>query len=224
MTSERPGTRPRLASRIVRFLRRGAPWVAVAILAACGGPKQAAVPAGAVVVVVGDSITAGYGVQEDQAWPARLASLTGWKVINGGVSGDRSADALARLPALLDEHAPALVMVEIGGNDMLHNESDATIERNIDAMLMAVKGRGARAVVVAIPRPSAAAMVFKSLSPARFYRDIATRNSVPMVEDAVSAVLSESDLRLDPLHPNGAGHAALAEKAVAELRAAGLMR
>jgi acyl-CoA hydrolase len=107
---------------------------------------------------------------------------------------------------------------------MLHNEPDAGIERNIDAMLAAIKERGAQAVVVAIPRPSAAGMVFKNLSPAKFYRDIVARNSVPIVEDAVSAVLSQADLRLDPLHPNSAGHEALAEKAAAELRDAGLVR
>ena len=73
----------------------------ITLLAACGKVKEQAIPAGSVVLALGDSLTAGAGVTQAEAWPNLLASRSGWVVINGGVSGDTSGEALRRLPALL---------------------------------------------------------------------------------------------------------------------------
>ena len=72
------------------------------LLAACSARKAEPLPPGTVVLALGDSITAGYGLDPGQAWPALLAEKTGWKIVNGGISGDKTGDALARLPALLE--------------------------------------------------------------------------------------------------------------------------
>ena len=72
-------------------------------------------------------------------------------MINGGVSGDDSAQALARLPALLEEHRPALVLVSIGGNDFLRRQPEGATRANIDAMLAMIEARGSRAVLVGVP-------------------------------------------------------------------------
>jgi len=195
-----------------------------ALLSACSAPKEAPLPPGAVVLALGDSITAGYGVDQDQAWPALLAQRSGWVVVNGGVTGDRSGDALARLPGLLDEHGPALLLLEIGGNDMLRKLPLGETVSNIERILDLARQRGVRTVLMAIPRPSVAGAVFASLSPAGFYREVAERNHIPLLEDEVSEVLSQREFTLDPLHPNAAGHAALAEKSAATLREIGLLR
>ena len=109
-------------------------------LVACGRkPARAqAVPAGATVLALGDSLTSGVGASADTAYPAELARLTGWKVVNGGVSGDTSVQALARLPGLLQQHQPALVIVSIGGNDFLRRQSAATARANILRICSAV--------------------------------------------------------------------------------------
>src|SRR5512137_2437243 len=91
--------------------------LAFGALAACGSARESALPAGTAVLVIGDSITAGYGVQPDEAWPANLARSTGWNVVAAGVSGERSGGGRRRLPELLDLHAPSLVIIELGGND-----------------------------------------------------------------------------------------------------------
>ena len=83
--------------------------------------KEEAIPPGSVVLALGDSLTEGAGVSREEAWPYLLASRTGWIVINGGISGDTSEAALRRLPALLDPPTPALVLVTVGGNDMLRH-------------------------------------------------------------------------------------------------------
>src|SRR5574344_760634 len=102
-------------------------------LAACGKrqPQAQALPAEATVLALGDSLTQGVGAKANEAWPSLLAERTGWDVINAGISGDTSAQALERLPDLLQEHAPALVVVSIGGNDFLRQMSAETAQANI---------------------------------------------------------------------------------------------
>jgi lysophospholipase L1-like esterase len=107
----------------------------VATLAACGASREKALPPGSVVLIIGDSITAGYGVDAKQAWPAELAQRTSWHVVAAGISGDRTAGGRDRLPALLDEHVPALVIIELGGNDLLRHVPEAEIGANLATMI-----------------------------------------------------------------------------------------
>ena len=146
-------------------------------------------------------------------------------IVNGGVNGDTSAGALGRLPALLDEHRPALVLVTLGGNDMLRPffPQSQTVA-NLDRMLALAKASGAVAVLIATPRPSLTGVLFGHLTAAAFYRQVAASNDVPLIEGAIAEVLSDPLMRLDPLHPNAAGHALLAKKIFEELRAMGFAR
>lgn len=199
--------------------------LAVVLLVGCGKEtKEAALPAGSVVLALGDSLTAGAGVNPEQAWPDLLAKKTGWLVINGGVSGDTSADALKRLPALLEEHSPVLVLVTLGGNDMLRHIPEQETVANLGQILDLIKARGAKAVLLATPKPSVAGAVFQNLSPPEFYRQVAERYQVPLIEDAIPEVLSDPQLKGDPLHPNAQGHALLAEKIFGELKTIGYVR
>lgn len=195
---------------------------AVAFVAGCGGKaKEAALPAGSRVVALGDSLTAGAGVVSAEAWPDLLANRTGWLVVNGGVSGDTSGGALQRLPALLEEHKPVLVLVALGGNDMLRRRPEEETVANLGKILAMVKAHGAEPVLLATPRPSAMGAVFQNLSAAEFYRKVAEEQGVPLIEDAIAEVLSDPQLKGDPLHPNAAGHALLAQKIYDALKAIG---
>ena len=127
--------RPRADAAIARRLALIAAVLFAWVLSGCGGPREAPLPEGATVLVIGDSITAGYGVDAAAAWPAQLAQRTGWRVIAAGVNGDRTAGGRERLPALLDEYAPALVIIELGGNDMLRGVATTEIVANLEAMI-----------------------------------------------------------------------------------------
>jgi acyl-CoA thioesterase-1 len=191
-------------------------------LAACGGkPKEPPLPAGAKVLALGDSLTAPHGVRPGEDWPTLLAQKTGWQVINGGVSGNTSADALARLPALLDEHQPQLVLVTLGGNDMLRKLPAGQTVANLERMLDMARSKGAKVVLLATPKPSLAGAVFNSLSPPEFYAEIAKDKKVPLIEEAIPKVLSDTNLKGDQIHPNAAGHARLGELIHAELKKIG---
>jgi acyl-CoA hydrolase len=194
------------------------------LLVACAQPKEAALSPGTKVLALGDSLTAAHGVTPDQAWPALLAKHTGWVVINAGISGDTSAGGLQRLPALLDEHSPVLVLVTLGGNDMLRRLPQGETVANLGQMLMLVKARGAKAVLLATPKPSIAGAVFNNLSAADFYRQVAKEHQVPLIEDALADVLSKTELKADQLHPNAAGHALLATEIFEALKKVGYAR
>ncbi len=192
------------------------------VAAACGSPRDAAVPAGSVVLVVGDSISAGYGVEPDEAWPARLAQRTGWHIVTAGINGDRTSGGRERLPALIDEHRPALVLIELGGNDLLRGVPAAQIAGNLDAMIEKARASGARVALMAAPQPSLLGAV-TGLAAASLYADLAKQRKVPLIEKALPSVLSDEDLRQDAIHPNAAGHGVLAERAFEELARSGVV-
>ncbi|HMM55131.1 MAG TPA: arylesterase [Candidatus Desulfobacillus sp.] len=183
------------------------------LLAACGAKEKAApLPRGSTVLALGDSLTAGYGLDPAQAWPALLAAATGWRIVNAGVSGDTSAGGLARLPALLDANTPRLVLVALGGNDMLRHLPEDETRANLARIIALARSRGAHVVLLAIPKPSIAGAVFRSLSDAPFYDELAREQGVPLLAGALADVLSDPDLKLDQLHPNAEGQHRLAEK------------
>lgn len=194
--------------------------VFAASLAACSAPREAALPAGSVVLIIGDSITAGYGVDAAEAWPAQLAQRTGWQVVAAGISGDRTSGGRVRLPALLDESAPALVIIELGGNDLLQHAPQSEIVANLEAMIDAARAHGAKVVLMAAPQPTALGAL-AGLSAAGLYREIAKRDSVPLIENALPKILSNATLKLDLLHPTPQGHRELADRAFDELAAMG---
>ncbi len=197
---------------------------AVVLLAACDKAKEEAIPPGSRVLALGDSITAGAGVAPEQAWPYLLAGRTGWVVVNGGVSGDTSDGGLKRLPALLEENQPVLVLVALGGNDMLRRIPRQETVANLVQILDLVKAHGAKPVLLATPQPTVAGAVFQHLSPAEFYEQVAEEQRVPLIENAIADVLSDPELKGDPLHPNVTGHALLSEKIFEELKAIGYAR
>ncbi|MCM2306589.1 MAG: arylesterase [Sulfuritalea sp.] len=193
--------------------------LAILLAVACGGDrKEDALPAGSKVLALGDSLTAPHGVKPGEDWPALLAQKTGWVVINAGISGNTSAQALERLPALLEEHQPQLVLVSLGGNDMLRKLSQEQTVANLGRMLDLARASGAKAVLLATPKPSIAGAVFNSLSPADFYADVAKDKKVPLIKDALPEVLSDTALKSDQLHPNAAGHALLGDKIHTQLK------
>ena len=195
---------------------------AIVLVAACSHKaKEQALPAGSQVLALGDSLTQGAGVTPEQAWPNLLAQKTGWVVVNGGVNGDTSVQALRRLPGLLDEHNPVLVLVTLGGNDMLRRLPEQQTVANLERILALIKAHGAKAVLLATPDPSPMRAAFRDLAAPDFYRKIAEAQHVPLIEDAIADVLSDPELKGDAVHPNAAGHARLADKIYKELQSIG---
>ncbi len=179
-------------------------------------------PAGATVLALGDSITFGMGAAPDSSYPSVLARLSGWNVVNAGVSGDTSAAALARLAPLLQEHSPRLVLLGIGGNDFLRRLPDAQTRANIRTICRQATAAGAQVVLIAIPEASPVSAVMWSLGDHAMYAEIANELKLPLYESGWSKVLSDPALRSDPIHGNAQGYEAFAKGLFAGLRELGL--
>lgn len=197
---------------------------AAALLAACGKtPQGAALAPGATVLALGDSITYGTGAPPEASYPAVLAGLTGWNVINAGVPGNVSAQALERQPDLLQQHAPALVLLSIGGNDFLRQLPEAETREHIRQTVAQARAAGAQVLLIAVPRPSMASALIGSLSDHPMYEELAQELDLPMHAKGWSQVLSDSSLRSDTIHANAAGYAAFARGLADTLRSRGLL-
>ena len=208
-----------------RFLLATIVLPVVAALAGCGkkGLTGRQLAAGATVLALGDSITFGIGASAETSYPTVLARLTGWNVINAGVSGDTSAQALARLPALLQEHVPPLVLVSIGGNDFLRRLPEAQTRANIQKICELCLASGAQVLLVAIPRFSASAAITGALSDHPMYEDIAQSLKLPLHAQGWSTVLSNAALKSDQIHANAQGYEQFARGLLASVQAAKLL-
>ena len=198
---------------------------ATALLAACGkrAPKARPIATGSTVLALGDSLTSGVGADAATAYPAELQALTGWQVVNGGVSGDTTAQALARLPALLEEHRPQLVIVGIGGNDFLRQVSAAAAKDNIRTICRAATAAGAQVMLVAVPQFSLLAASTGRLTDHPLYAELAGELQLPLYEGGWAEVLGNASLRSDQVHANAQGYRQFAEGLAKRLRQAGLL-
>jgi len=199
--------------------------IATALLAACGQrtPKARPIATGSTVLALGDSLTSGVGTDAATAYPAVLEELTGWQVVNGGVSGDTTAQALARLPALLETHRPQLVIVGIGGNDFLRQMSAAAARDNIRAICRAATDSGAQVMLVAVPQFSLLAAGTGRLTDHPLYAELAGELKLPLYEAGWAEVLGNARLRSDQIHANAQGYRQFAEGLAQQMRKAGLL-
>lgn len=198
--------------------------VAASILAGCGKETRLpAVPAGSTVLAFGDSVTYGTGASPGEDWPSLLAASTGWRVVNGGVPGDTAEGGRSRIGPLLEEHRPALVIVEIGGNDFLRRRSQQAVKEDIRHILGAIRTSGAAAVLVAVPELSLLAAVSRRPSDASLYAELGKEEKVPVIADVFSEILGQPELCADQIHPNARGYRQMATGIQSALRKIGLV-
>ena len=188
------------------LVRRCVTGLLCLLLTACGEPGFRPLAPGETILAFGDSLTEGRGVSPAQSYPSVLASLSGHPVINGGVSGELSQAGRARLPALLAEHRPALVILLEGGNDMLRGSGEVALKANLAAMIEAAQGSGAQVLLVAVPRKS----LFADGAP--LYGELAEQYGLVLDEESIGELLRSREFKSDAVHLNAAGYRALAER------------
>ena len=125
------------------------------------------------LVAFGDSLTAGYGIDLDEAWPARLqerldAEGFAYRVVNAGVSGETTSGGLRRLPFVLDRNPSAeVVVIALGGNDGLRGVPVDVMMDNLEAMIREAEGRGLQVLLAGVPAPPSSAGTTRTVSPIR---------------------------------------------------------
>ncbi|RIX46061.1 MAG: arylesterase [Rhodocyclales bacterium GT-UBC] len=191
-------------------------------LGACGKKTRlAALPPGSVVLAFGDSVTFGTGAGSGEDWPGLLAARTGWQVVNAGVPGDMAEVAGGRIGALLAEHRPQLVLLELGGNDLLRGRSGEAIKADLRRLIRDIRASGAQVVLVAVPAMSLQALVGHPAD-APLYAALAEEERIPLVADVFAKVLGHAEWRADAIHPNAEGYRQMAAGIHARLQQLGL--
>jgi len=184
---------------------------------AAARPASTSVPVAEdpVVVFLGDSLTAGLGLDEDQAYPAVIerelqAAGTQARVINAGVSGDTSAGGLSRLPWLLGQH-PDVIVVALGANDGLRGLPTEETEKNLREIVRRGQEAGARMLLLGMKMPPNYGPDYTGRFEAMYPR-IAKELNVPLVPFLLEGVGGVSSLNQeDGLHPTAAGQEILAK-------------
>jgi acyl-CoA hydrolase len=182
-------------------------------------PPHAALPQGATVLALGDSLTYGSGATQDTSYPALLALVSGWQVVNAGVPGESAAQGCARLPELIEEHRPQLVLVLLGGNDFLRRMPERGV---VDALQSCVElARANRTAVALIPVPRFGA---GGIANAPLYAEAGRAWNVPVLESGLASLLARSTMRADAVHLNAAGYREMAMTIAESLRAQGWLQ
>lgn len=170
------------------------------------------------LLVVGDSISAGFGLDTRQGWVSLLqqrleAQGNDAKVVNASISGDTSAGGQARLPALLAAHKPELVIIELGGNDGLRGQPPAQLKQNLASMIERSQASGAKVVLLGMRLPPNYGLRYTTAF-AQVFEELGSDKKVPLVPFFLEGVGGVPELmQADGIHPAQAAQERLLENA-----------
>lgn len=176
------------------------------VLMVMAGPA----PAKQTLLVMGDSLSAAYNLPPEQGWVALTAarmktSNPDWRVVNASISGETTAGGLSRLPSALKQHRPALVIIELGGNDGLRGLPLAQTRSNLQKMIQLSRKHGARVLLIGIQMPPNYGPVYtKGFS--AIYADLARQEKISLLPFLLQPIAHDRSYFLpDQLHPNAKG-------------------
>ena len=168
------------------------------------------------LLILGDSLSAGYGLLQAQSWVSLLQNI--WldenrkvEVINAAISGETSDGGLARLPRLLDQHAPTHVLIELGGNDGLQGHNVTKLQENLSKMIELVKAEGAEVYLQDMEIPTNYGRRYNQLF-GNSFDTVAAQQNVTLVPFFMQEIaLNDELMQRDGIHPNEKGQPLIAE-------------
>lgn len=174
------------------------------------------------LLILGDSLSAAYGMQQQQGWPHLLQQNTHWQLINASISGETTAGGAARLPALLQQHQPDVVLIELGGNDGLRGHAIDSIKSNLNEIITLVKQHKAAPVLMQIRIPPNYGPRYGQQF-SGIYPQLAEKHQItlwPFFMDSIA--VNRELMQGDGIHPNSKAQPQISEfigKLLAELAA-----
>ncbi len=204
-------------------IRLQSTWLLALILLAVSGCQADNADRNQTILIVGDSLSAGYGLGPDESWVALLqdrlsAEGYGHSVVNASISGDTTSGGLRRLPRALAQHAPGIVIIELGGNDGLQGRPVWLIRSNLAKMIELCRDLGAEIVLAGMMMPPNYGDTYTN-GFASLYADLADENDtglIPFFMDGVA--LDPTKMQRDQIHPNAAGQPILLDNVWPVLR------
>ncbi len=179
---------------------------------------------GGTILVIGDSLSAAYGMPVEQGWVRLLQQRLvsdhyPYTVANASISGDTTASALNRLPQALTKHQPAIVVLELGGNDGLRGLSLTEMKHNLAAMIEAARAQDAAVLLVGVQLPPNYGVRYTERFHA-VYHELAEEHGLALVPSLVDGVGTRSELmQADGIHPNSAAQPLIVARVWDQLRA-----
>ncbi|MDF1588070.1 MAG: arylesterase [Gammaproteobacteria bacterium] len=159
-----------------------------------------------VILAFGDSLTFGTGSDSaTESYPAILQILSGKTVVNAGIPGEVSQAGLERLPHVLAQTSPKLVILCHGGNDLIRRLDIVQLERNLTQMIQTIQASGAQVVLVAVPKLSL------TLTVPELYARLAEEYNIPIEAEIIYDIEQQPGLKSDQIHPNAQGYRLIAE-------------
>ncbi len=169
-----------------------------------------------VLLVLGDSLSAAYGMPQSQGWVSLLEkrlqqSERPWRVINASITGDTTGQALKRLPTLLGLHKPSAVIIELGGNDGLQGKPLAVIRQNLEGLISAVQEAGAQVALIRMRIPPNYGEYYAGRFE-RLYGEVAEQENIPLLRfDLEELARAEGLMQADGIHPSPQAQARMLE-------------
>lgn len=191
--------------RVMSFLLF-ALWISAALTGCAKREIKNRESSGRNIVCFGDSITFGYGVSSGEDFPSILGKLVKIEVINAGIDGDTSVEALKRLDADVLNREPFLVLVEFGGNDFLRKIPQEETINNIKQMVEKIQEKGAMVALVDI----SAGMFMREYRAA--FRNIAKKEGTIFIPSILNGIITNPSMKSDFLHPNAQGYKLIAQR------------
>jgi lysophospholipase L1-like esterase len=181
--------------------------LAAVLVIGCGESPSARQPtAGTQIICFGDSLTAGTGAARGMDYPSQLSRLAGRPVINAGVPGDTTARALARIERDVLGRSPRLVLLTLGGNDLKNGVSKDAAFGNLRQIVERIHDAGALAIIGGIDVP----LYGRGFDEG--YKMLAEETGAILIENILDGIMGDRSLMSDPIHPNNAGYALMAER------------
>nr|WP_320050859.1 GDSL-type esterase/lipase family protein [uncultured Desulfuromonas sp.] len=178
----------------------------VSLLSACERSHLTEVSEQGIILAFGDSLTVGVGASRSDSYPSILQQLSGRTVINAGISGETTAEGMERLPDLLAQTEPELLLLLEGGNDILQNQNQEATKHHLATMIEYARNQGVQVVLIAVPEKN----LFSDQAP--FYRELADEYELVLIDDMVSDLLRTPSYKSDTIHLNARGYRVMAEE------------
>lgn len=158
------------------------------------------------IICFGDSITFGYGANPGEDYPTALAKMTEIPIINAGIDGDTTIEALKRMESDVLERDPLLVIIEFGGNDFLRKIPQEETLNNIKAMIEKIQAQGAMVAIVDI----SAGMFLREYRLA--FANMTKEKQAIFIPNILSGIITNPRLKSDFIHPNADGYKMIAQR------------
>jgi acyl-CoA thioesterase-1 len=174
------------------------------------------------LLIVGDSLSAAYGIPVEAGWVALLqrqlaAEHPDWKIVNASISGDTTANARARMPQAIDTYQPDIVVLELGGNDGLRGLSLQAMRDNLAAMIELAQAQHAKVLLVGVDLPPNYGPHYTEKFRA-VYQSLAADYQVALLPSLLDGVGTRAELmQSDGIHPNGPAQAGIAARVLQHL-------